>query len=107
MIDGPYPTEWLKKELLVGRIVGVSSNPLGNLLTPAAGYIDEDECNAAFDECEYLDALIAAGYDPFVTPKGDGRYSYCEMFSSATSNRGTREGRVCSDGEKVRGVHGG
>jgi hypothetical protein len=72
-----YPKEWLQEHLL-GRIVGFSKGPLGNLLDPTAGYVDEDAANAAFDEREYVDVMIATGHDPRVMRERDGRWSYIE-----------------------------
>jgi hypothetical protein len=77
MCDGHYPTDWLEGRV-VGRIVGVSTAPLGKLLEPAAGYVDEDAANAAFDPGEFLDAVIAYGHEPYVTRGRDGRWKYYE-----------------------------
>jgi hypothetical protein len=66
---GHYSAEELRAHL-VGRVVGVSMDPLDNLLALTAGWINEAACNAAFDECEYVDVLIAAGYKLLVTREG-------------------------------------
>ena len=76
---GWYSAEELRA-VLVGRVVGVSMNSLGNLLGPSAGYENEAECNAAFDAGEYLDVLIAVGYRPYVMRRRDGGLRYIEEF---------------------------
>jgi hypothetical protein len=76
MSDGPYTTEWIEEQLLVGRVAGISNGPLGNLLAPTAGYMDEDAHNTAFDESEYLNVLIAAGYEVLAVRRKDGGFSW-------------------------------
>src|SRR6476660_5524081 len=72
-----YPAEWLEDRLL-GRVVGVSGGPLGNLLEPAAGYINEDAENAAFDEREYIEVMIGIGCEPHIYRGSNGKWIYCE-----------------------------
>lgn len=74
MSDGPYLADNLEAKL-VGRVVGFAESSLGAALAPTAGWENEEEGNAAFDASEYLDALIAAGFVPFVFNDG-----YGEMF---------------------------
>lgn len=52
--DGPYQTEYLRSKL-IGRVVGVASSPLGGLLEPSAGWLNEAAGNAAFDPAEYIE----------------------------------------------------
>jgi hypothetical protein len=63
--DGPFRAENLQSKL-VGRIVGVALSSLGGLIAEQAGYQDEIGGNAAFDAAHYLDALITAGYRPYL-----------------------------------------
>lgn len=63
--DGPYETAGLLP-MLIGRIIGVASSPLGGLLAPAAGFLNESAGNAAFDPVEYIDAFLAAGFGPAI-----------------------------------------
>jgi hypothetical protein len=69
--------EWLDERLL-GRVVGVSTAPLGNLLGPGAGYLDEDAKNAEFDECEYLTVLMAVGYEVVAVRHRDGGLTWMQ-----------------------------
>ena len=63
--DGPYFTDHLQ-EKLIGRIVGFASSPLGSLLAPELGFVNENVGNDAFDPGEYVDTLLTAGYSPTV-----------------------------------------
>lgn len=77
--DGPYDGANLRSRL-IGRVVGYAKSPLGNQLEAAAGWLDEDKGNAAFNPAEYVDALLAAGYRPCVDVDPAGRETYYEMF---------------------------
>jgi hypothetical protein len=77
--DGPHWTKNLQSRLS-GRVVGVASSPLGELLAPRAGWENEEAGNAAFDPAEYVDAFLAAGYRPYVLIGRDGRTHYFEHF---------------------------
>lgn len=90
LCDGHYPTSWLEEQLL-GRVVGVSSAPLGALLEPAAGYVDEEANNAAFDEGQYLDVMIATGHQPCVTRGRDGKWHYWENVADRNFERFSEE----------------
>jgi hypothetical protein len=81
---------WVQ-ERLIGRIVGVSSTPLGSLLEPAAGYVDEDAANLAFDEGEYLDIIIATGHEPRVCRGRDGKWSYWEKMTGLHYEKFTQD----------------
>jgi hypothetical protein len=73
MTAGPYDAaeNYLQKQL-IGRVVGYSTNSFGHLIAPEAGWEDEEEGNEAFDPAEYVDVLIAAGYQPSVFQRRDG-----------------------------------
>ena len=60
--------------------MGVASSALGELLAPAAGWENEEAGNAAFDPGEYLDTLLAAGFEPYVFPSTKHGWDYCEHF---------------------------
>ena len=90
LVDGHYPAEWLEERIL-GRVVGVSGSPLGKLIEPAAGYADEDAANQAFDECEFLDIIIATGHEPRVCRGRDGRWNYCEGMTNRRYDKDSRE----------------
>ncbi|MDQ6734647.1 MAG: hypothetical protein M3Z35_11150, partial [Nitrospirota bacterium] len=77
--DGPYWTENLQSKL-IGRVVGFASSPLGELLAPAAGWENEEAGNAAFDPAEYIDALLSAGFEPYIFPSVKHGWDYCEHF---------------------------
>lgn len=89
MIDGWYPTEWLEKRL-IGRVVGVASGPLGILLEPEGGYVDEHGANAAFDERQYIDIVSAIGCEPHVCNGSDG-WVYFEKMTGRRYDKYSRE----------------
>lgn len=82
MSDGPYVAESLQPTL-IGRVVGVASSPLGQLLDPAAGWENEKAGNEAFDAKEYLDVLVATGHRPYVMHGRGGKLIYGEMMPEA------------------------
>jgi hypothetical protein len=79
--EGPYRSpdeiDYLKSRLL-GRIVGVASIPLGELIAGAAGWENEDAGNTAFDPAKYVDVLLAAGSRPVVFYRENGSIWYAE-----------------------------
>jgi hypothetical protein len=79
--NGPYRTEHLESKL-IGRVVGVASSPLGELLAPAAGWENEEAGNAAFDPAEYLDTLLAADFEPHVFPSTKHGWTIASTFRS-------------------------
>jgi hypothetical protein len=68
------------RKVIVGRVIGVATSPLGGLLAPSLDWENEDAGNAAFDPGEYLDTLIAAGYRPYVQYDRAGHPHYGESF---------------------------
>ncbi|MGO3931806.1 hypothetical protein [Rhodopseudomonas pseudopalustris] len=87
--DGPFEAQGLQSRLL-GRVVGYAATALGDLLAPAAGWENEEAGNAAFDPGEYLDALIAAGHQPYVIQR-DGRTIYYEQYPERRQTNAERE----------------
>jgi hypothetical protein len=79
--DGPYDAAkpYLQTQF-IGRVVGYAANSFGHVIAPEAGWENEEEGNAAFDPAEYLDVLIAAGYEPYVQYDRAGRSHYGESF---------------------------
>jgi hypothetical protein len=77
--DGPLTGAGLRSRLL-GRIIGVAHTPLGGLLAQAAGWENEEAGNLAFDPAEYIDALLAAGYGPYVFYRGGKLDGYGECM---------------------------
>jgi len=77
--DGPCFPESLQ-EMLVGRVVGYAASGLGDVAPNALGWESEEEGNAAFDPCEYLDTLIAGGYRPYAMVIPGKPAAYYETF---------------------------